>query len=188
MIWTIAQLNPEFWCPGWLLGAWSVNRNTRVTASLSSVLGPTPLTSWCAWASPGWSSQSWTGREWATCLLTWPGTSWSRSTLRAWPTQSSPSFSASSYSTSFSSWASLSSLSSQPSYVWSFTWYFLQVLVIQSYHSIKLLTFIHVLELLPDEAAQTQNPYVILFLYYQGWFMWLGFLIHAFYFEIWSQT
>ena len=30
MIWAIAQLNPEFWCPGWLLGAWSVIRNTRV--------------------------------------------------------------------------------------------------------------------------------------------------------------
>ena len=35
MIWAIAQLNPEFWCPGWLLGAWSVIRNTRVlTVSL----------------------------------------------------------------------------------------------------------------------------------------------------------
>ena len=31
MIWAIAQLNPEFWCPGWLLGAWSVIRNTRVS-------------------------------------------------------------------------------------------------------------------------------------------------------------
>ena len=30
MIWAIAHLNPEFWCPGWLLGAWSVIRNTRV--------------------------------------------------------------------------------------------------------------------------------------------------------------
>ena len=30
MIWAIAQLNPEFWCPGWLLGAWSVIRNPRV--------------------------------------------------------------------------------------------------------------------------------------------------------------
>ena len=27
----MAQLNPEFWCPEWLLGAWSVIRNTRVT-------------------------------------------------------------------------------------------------------------------------------------------------------------
>ena len=30
MIWAIAQLNTEFWCPRWLLGAWSVIRNTRV--------------------------------------------------------------------------------------------------------------------------------------------------------------
>ena len=27
----IAQLNSEFWCPGWLLGAWSVIKNTRVS-------------------------------------------------------------------------------------------------------------------------------------------------------------
>ena len=30
MIWAIAKLYPEFWCPGWLLGSWSVIRNTRV--------------------------------------------------------------------------------------------------------------------------------------------------------------
>ena len=40
-----------------------------------------------------------------------------------------------------------------------------------------------VIELLRDEAAQTQNPYVILNPYYQGWFMWFGFLIHAFPFK-----
>ena len=57
-----------------------------------------------------------------------------------------------------------------------------------SYNSIKLLTLIVVIELLLDEAAPTQNPYVILILYCQGLFMWLGFLIHAFPFEIWSQT
>ena len=33
---------------------------------------------------------------------------------------------------------------------------------ILSCHSIKLLSLIIVMELLPDKAAQTQNPYVIL--------------------------
>ena len=37
-----------------------------------------------------------------------------------------------------------------------------------------------VIKLLRDEAAETQNPYAILKPYYRGWFMWLGFLIHAF--------
>ena len=40
-----------------------------------------------------------------------------------------------------------------------------------------------VIELLPDEAAQTQNPYVILIPYYVALYTWLGFLIHAFPFE-----
>ena len=40
-----------------------------------------------------------------------------------------------------------------------------------------------VIELLPDEAAQTQNPYVILIPYYVAFYTWLGFLIHAFPFE-----
>ena len=35
------------------------------------------------------------------------------------------------------------------------------------------------IELLRDEAAQTQNPYAILIPYYQGSFMWLGFFIHV---------
>ena len=35
------------------------------------------------------------------------------------------------------------------------------------------------IELLRDKAAQTQNLYAILIPYYQGSFMWLGFLIHA---------
>ena len=39
------------------------------------------------------------------------------------------------------------------------------------------------IELLWDEAVQTQNPYAILNPYYQGWFMWLDFLIHEFPFE-----
>ena len=33
-----------------------------------------------------------------------------------------------------------------------------------------------VIELLPDEAAQTQNPYVILIPYYVAFYTWLGFL------------
>ena len=56
-----------------------------------------------------------------------------------------------------------------------------------SYYSIKLFSLIIVIELLPDEAAQTPNAYVTLILNHQGLFMWLGFLIHAFPFEIWSQ-
>ena len=35
-----------------------------------------------------------------------------------------------------------------------------------------------------DEAEQTQTPYVTLILYYQGLFIWLGFLIHAFPFNL----
>ena len=61
----------------------------------------------------------------------------------------------------------------------------------KSYHSIKLLTLnwcVVVIKLLRDEAAETQNPYAILKLYYRGWFMWLGFLINAFLFEYQSKT
>ena len=39
-------------------------------------------------------------------------------------------------------------------------------------------------KLLLNEVAKTQNPYAILIPYYQGLFMWLGFLIKAFSFEI----
>ena len=34
-----------------------------------------------------------------------------------------------------------------------------------------------VIELLLDEVVPTHNPYVILILYWQGLFIWLGFLI-----------
>ena len=47
---------------------------------------------------------------------------------------------------------------------------------ILSCHSIKLLSLIIVMELLPDKAAQTQNPYIILILHYQGLVIGLGFL------------
>ena len=33
---TIAPLNPEFWCPGWLLGTWSVIRNNRVFVTITA--------------------------------------------------------------------------------------------------------------------------------------------------------
>ena len=42
-------------------------------------------------------------------------------------------------------------------------------------------------KLLLNKEAMTQNPYAILIPYYQGLFMWLGFSINAFSFEIWSQ-
>ena len=45
------------------------------------------------------------------------------------------------------------------------------------------LWFGFVIELLLDEAAQTQNPYVILIPYYVAFYTWLGFFIHAFPFE-----
>ena len=43
MLWAIAQLNPEFWCPGWLLVSWSVIRNTRVHIFTFSVQVRWPL-------------------------------------------------------------------------------------------------------------------------------------------------
>ena len=40
----------------------------------------------------------------------------------------------------------------------------------------------------PLICKTTSDPLFCPSVYYQGWFMWLGFLIHVFYFEIWSQT
>ena len=42
-------------------------------------------------------------------------------------------------------------------------------------------------KLLLNKVAKTQTLHAILILYYQGLFMWLGFLINALSFEIWSQ-
>ena len=42
-------------------------------------------------------------------------------------------------------------------------------------------------KLLLNKVAKTQTLHAILIPYYQGLFMWLGFLINALSFEIWSQ-
>ena len=65
-------------------------------------------------------------------------------------------------------------------------WFYLQRHWTKSYHNIKLLTC-NLCHRTPPKRSST-DPHVILIPYCVAFYTWLGFMIHAFPFGIWSQT